>query len=159
MRITADFQTVGTVSLSDAKLFIDWIWEQRETTNFDAEVLSYPRACMTSAKNEEETLMFIPLQPVLFFESMAKKPGITDKQAAMCMWRIGELVEETMKLTGHAESYFITNSEQESVTCSRHGWSVAMHDQAKGLWLMKRKTLVTMPENTLSVPIVGTPDE
>jgi hypothetical protein len=144
-KITADFQTVGTVSLSDATVFIKWIWEQREKTDFDPQVLSYPRACMTIAKSGDEPLMFIPLQPVLFFESMAKKPGLSDKEAALCMWKIGEIVEQTMKLTGHAESYFITNSETESVTCSRHGWTVVMHDAEKNLWLMKRKTEVVPP--------------
>lgn len=152
MKITADFMPVSCVTLPDAELFIKWIWAQRETSNFDPETLGYPRSCMTMAKAGEDTLMFIPLQPILFFESMAKKPGLTDKQSALCMWRIGELVEQTMKLTGHAESYFITNDEQESTTCSRHGWTIVMHDAEKNLWLMKRKTQVVPPINSDEPP-------
>lgn len=136
---------VNCVTFSDATLFIEWMREQRGNTDFDLQVLSYTKSCMTLAKSGDETLMMIPLQPVLFFESMAKKPGLSDKAAALCMWRIGEIVDQTMKLTGHAESYFITNNERESITCSRHGWTVVMHDSLKNLWLMKHKTEVVPP--------------
>ena len=81
----------------------------------------------------------IPLQPVLMFESLVKKPELTKRQTALALWKIGELVESTSAFTGLREAYFITNCEDEANSCAKHGWTICLHDQDKGQWLLKRK--------------------
>lgn len=138
-KIIASVMPVGSVPMDDAKKFITWMWKAKEQTNFDQDALSYPRSCMTMAQQDGETVMMIPLHPVLMFESMVKKEGLSDRQAALGMYRIGEVVESVAKDTGHGEAYFITNDAREVHTTSRHGWTVVMHDADRGVWLLKRK--------------------
>jgi hypothetical protein len=139
-KITADVMPLYAVPEEDAKKFIQWVWSARDKVNFDPDTLLYPRSCMTRAQNEEETLMLIPLQPVLMFESMARKPELSDGQSVYCLHKIGQVVESLMEDTGHREAYFLTNDEREAETCSRHGWTKALYDPEKKTWLMKRKT-------------------
>lgn len=139
-KITADVMPLYSVPPEDAKLFTKWVYDVRHRVSFDMDTLNYPRSCMTLAKQGDETVMMIPLQPVLMFESMVRKPDLSPRQAAMCMWRIGEQVEQAMTHTGHREAYFLTNDAQEVETCSRHGWTVCLQDTERGQWLMKRKT-------------------
>src|SRR5262249_14682968 len=92
-------------------------------TKFNPAVLSNPRACMTRAKLDGETSMFIPIQPVLMFDALTPSPELTAGQRALAMYRIGELVEKhVMPATGMYDAYFYTNDDQEVKTCSRHGW-------------------------------------
>jgi hypothetical protein len=150
-KITADVMPLCDVPEADAKKFTEWVWNVKDKVCFDPDTLSYPRSCMTRAQNGEETLMMIPLQPVLMFESMTRKPGLTDRQSAMCLFKIGEVVEEAMQDSGHKEAYFLTNDAQEAETCSRHGWTKALYDPEKKTWLMKRKTQSATTEVTKDV--------
>jgi hypothetical protein len=150
-QITATAMPMYAVPQEDAELFLKWVWDQREQTDFDMKTLSYPRSCMTRAQNDTETLMLLPLQPVLMFESLIRKPGLTDRQSALGLFRIGQVVEDAMKKTGHAEAYFLTNSEQEANTCANHGWVKALHDPEKKIWLMKRQ--VQLPDYRSAAPI------
>jgi hypothetical protein len=138
-KISADVMPLHAVPEDDAKKFIKWVWDVRHDVDFDYDTLSYPRSCMTRAQAGDETLMLIPLQPVLMFESMVHKPGMSDRETALCMARIGEVVEQAAVDTGHKESYFLTNDAREAETCSRHGWTKVLHDPEKRVWLMKRK--------------------
>ena len=151
-KISADVMPLYAVPEADAKKFIEWVWEVREKVQFDYDTLSYPRSCMTRAQDEDETLMMIPLQPVLMFESLTRKPGLTDRQSALCLHRIGEVVEKAMEDTGHREAYFLTNDAREAETCSRHGWTKCLYDPEKKIWLMKRKT------EAAKQPVEGTKD-
>jgi hypothetical protein len=123
----------------DAKQFIEWVWNVRQQVNFDYDTLTYPRSCMTRALDGAQTLMMIPIQPVLMFESMVHNPELSKPKIALCMSRIGETVEDAMKLTGHREAYFLTNDAQEAETCSNHGWTKALYDPEKKIYLMKKK--------------------
>lgn len=138
-KITSSIMPLYAVPEADAKKFIEWVWDVRQKVQFDYETLTYPRSCMTRAQNEEETLMLIPLQPVLMFESMTRKPNLSDRQSALCLYRIGQEVERVAKDTGHREAYFLTNDAREADTCSHHGWTKALYDPEKKTWLMKRK--------------------
>lgn len=137
--INASIMTVSEVPESDVRLFMKWIWEDREKTNFDPDTLTYPRSCMTRATNNGETTLMIPLQPVLFFESMTHKPDMTNREIALSMLKIGHVVEEVMQDSGHHESYFITNDEPEVLACSKNGWVVVLHDAEKKQWLLKKR--------------------
>ena len=137
--ITADMMPLYSVPLKDAQTFTKWVFDVRHKVSFDMDTLGYPRSCMTRAKQGDEMVMMIPIQPVLMFESMVRKPGLTDRQAAMAMFKIGEAVERAMVDTLHREAYFLTNDEREAETCSRHGWTKVLFDPEKKMWLMKRK--------------------
>lgn len=134
-RITADIMALCKLPMEDTKKFISWILRKRN--NLDVKVLSYPRACMTRATEGTETLMLIPVQPVLVFESMAAKPEITDHQMAMCLWRIGEVAESAMKDTGMHEAMFLTMDDKMVKLCASHGWK-----EQKGFRIMKRQLSV-----------------
>jgi hypothetical protein len=138
-KVEAEIMPLCSVLLEDVKKFISWIWDARLKTCFDMETLTYPRSCMTLAKIDGETSVMIPLQPVLMFESLVRKPGISNRETAISMLKIGEVVERVARDTGHREAYFITNDEPEVVACSKNGWIVYMHDVEKGVYLMKRK--------------------
>src|ERR1700722_12431908 len=97
----------------DFRQFVSWVWQLRATNSFDMKVMTYPRTCMARAKNEDGTIMLLPFQPVLFYESMAPRPGLSDRQKALCLWRIGEVVDRAMYDSGICEAYFLTVDEQE----------------------------------------------
>ena len=138
-KITADICPIGSMQPVDAELFTNWAWQQRENINLDPGVLAYPRTCMTHARMGEETVAMIPVQPVLMFESLVRKPELTARQTALALWKIGEVVESTAPFTGLREAYFITNCEAEANSCEKHGWIKVLHDAEKGQWLMKRR--------------------
>ena len=146
-KITADVMPLYAVSEEDAKKFIEWIWSVRDKTQFDYDTLTYPRSCMTRAQNEEEIVMLIPLQPVLMFESMARKPGTTDREAVLALLSIDQKVQDIMKDTGHREAYFITNDKGFADISEKNGWIKSLYDPEKNTYLMKRKVAApTQPE-------------
>jgi hypothetical protein len=121
-RITAEAMPLYAVPLDKAKEFIKWVWNGREKNGFDMKVMSYPRTIMCSAKDDTGALMYIPLQPVLMYESIASKPEITERQTALSLWRIGELMEQVMHDTGHCEAYFLVKDGDVADICAAHGW-------------------------------------
>lgn len=137
--ITAELMPLYSVPVADAKLFIEWMDSVHKERNFDPDTLSYPRSCMSKAGTSDETLMMVPIQPVLFFESMAKKPGLSDMKTAACFFQIGEQLKRVMKDTGHAEAYFLTNSDDEADACERRGWKKVLYDPICKTHLMKLK--------------------
>lgn len=139
MKITAELMPVGCVSQEDAELFRDWAWRRRIQTNFDADTLTYPRSCMAKASDSNGALLFLPFHPVIMFESLISKPGISAGKRALSMYRIGQEVERIAQQTGHGEAYFITNDANEVAATSKRGWTVVLHDPERNLWLMKRK--------------------
>jgi hypothetical protein len=141
--IKANVTALCNVTEDNAKKFIKWVWAFRHKNNFDMQVMTYPRTVMFTAENESGPLAFLPAQPVLMFESLAPKPGLTNKQTAMSLWRIGEVAADVMKDTGLRESYFITNDQDEADSCEKHGWTKLLHDSDKGQWLMKRRVVPT----------------
>lgn len=137
--IVAELTPLYAVKQADANLFMQWVWKVRQLVNFDQDTLSYPRSCMTRASSGDETLMMVPLQPVLMFESMVRNPDITDLQSAICLRKIADVVEAAMVDTMHREAYFMTNNEKEADLCAARGWTKALYDPEKNTWLMKRK--------------------
>ena len=139
MNITAELMPVASVTPQDAELFSGWAWERREQTCFDPDTLSYPRSCMAKASDGDGSFLFLPFHPVLMFESLITKPGVSASKTALGMFRIGEQAEAIARQTGHGEAYFITNDADEVALTQKRGWVVVMQDAEKKLWLMKRK--------------------
>jgi hypothetical protein len=134
--------------------FVKWAWRMRTENTLDKAVLSYPRACIAKSEDEDGTTMMIPVQPVLFFESVAEREGLTDLQKIMSFFRIGELVDKTNEEhLGFGEAYFTTSDAKLAEVCSRHGWVKYLFDPVKNTWLMKRK-LPLPPKKSLLEPKV-----
>lgn len=132
--ITADVIPVPAMSEQDVKDFMEWVFRIRQINKFNPIVMSYPRTVMTVAKNEEENLLFIPLQAVLMFDSIAPKPGLSPRQEALCLWRIGQKVDEVMMTTGFRECIFFTSDDSVADICSQHGFT-----ELKGVRILRKK--------------------
>ena len=131
---------MSAVLPEDAALFCKWAEEQRQDTDFDPGVVGYPRACMTKAMRDGQTIAMVPLHPVLMMESLIKDPNLTKTQTAATLFKLGELMEQVAKDSGHGECFFITNSKKEADMCEKHkGWIKVMYDPSKKTYLMKRK--------------------
>ena len=138
MKITTRCVPVGGMVKEDWENFISWVWEARKINNFDPDVVSYPRSVMLTAdketENTSEPILYLPIQPVLMLESLAPKPGITPREEALALWRLGELLEQITKDTGLQEHYFICKDDRMADYCSKHGFT-----EMKGYRLLKKK--------------------
>jgi hypothetical protein len=133
-KITAEVFPMSQMQQEDIDNFIGWAWNARHINLLDPEVLAYPRAVMCKASAGDEPLLYIPIQPVLMFESIAPNPAITERQEALALWRIGEQVTKVMQDSGHAESYFVCSDDRVADLCAAHGY-----EEVKGVRLLKRK--------------------
>jgi hypothetical protein len=160
-KIIADAFPIYAATEQDAELFMKWVWELRHKNNFDMDVLRETRAILCKASDDSGPLMYLPAHPVLMYESLAPRPDLTNRQTAICLWRIGQVMENAMRDTGMCEAYFITSDQTEAEVCAAHGWTIAMHDPEKKTWLMKRKisnpVLKTLEgENGIQTPSIET---
>lgn len=122
MKIEAEIKAVGRMDIEEQKQFSEWVWNLRKLNMFDSEMISYPRTTMLKASDATGALLYIPLQPVLMYDAIAAKPGITPRQEALSMWRIGELVDSVQKDLGYGESYFVCRDHRVADICLRHGF-------------------------------------
>lgn len=139
MNVVPELMPVSSLPVADAKLFADWAWERRAETNFDPDTLSYTRSCVAKVSDADGAFMFVPFHPVLMFESLISKPGLGAGKTAIGLNRIGQEAERVAHDTGHGEAYFITNDKDEVALTAKRGWVIALHDNERGMWLMKRK--------------------
>ena len=129
--------TIGSVSPEDAKRFSEWVWAMRGLNMFDPSVISYPRTVMLRASNEADPLLFVPLQSVLMFDSIAPKPGLSPRQEALCLRRIDQKVESLAKDSQHREVYFICRDDRVADLCARHGY-----EEIKDVRILRKKIVV-----------------
>lgn len=139
MSIETNLMPVGATPENDVKLFLEWMWEQRIKTNFDKNVLGYPRTCMAQVKKAEETVALVPVHPVLMLESLARNPNLTDSELVLALDSVNDTIQQVMRDTGMAEAFFQTNIERFADICEKHGWEKALYDPAKHTWLMKKR--------------------
>jgi len=139
----AELMPICALPMDDAKLFAEWMKEQRFFTHFDPKVISYPRSAIVRVKNEDETTVMVPVHPVLMIESLGKKPGMGKPEAFQSLKEISDLLEEACLHTGFGEQYFLTGDESFVRAAILNGnWRVALYDQERKTWLMKRRTNV-----------------
>lgn len=142
-KITAKVLALCNVPLKDAENFISWIWQARTINCFDPEVLSYPRSCMTMAEDGDGATLYIPIQPVLMFESIAPRPGISPKREALSLWRIGQKLEEVSRDTGLMEQYFLCKDNRVAEICKQHGFT-----EMEGYRILKKKVTAHKQEES-----------
>ena len=140
--ILSNLMPVCAVPEADQKLFIEWMWGQRISTDFDKSVISYPRSCMVQITQDDETIALVPVHPVFMLESLARNPNLTDSELVLALRSLDEKIQQTMKDTGMAEAFFQTNSERFADICEKHGWEKALYDPEKKEWLMKKRAKI-----------------
>lgn len=128
---------IGSVPEADVKLFCEWMWKQRETAHFDPEVINGPRSCLVKVTKGEKTLALVPIQPVIFIESLCFDPNATKSQKALAVFEIQEKVKAVMRDTAHQEAYFVTTLKEFADFSEAHGWTKYLFDEKKNSWLMK----------------------
>lgn len=137
--VTAELMPIGAVPVADQKLFIDWMWEQKDRVKFDAMPLTYPRATMLKAKHGDETIAMVPMHPVLMLEAMASEQNMDRRYRAKGLWEIGKTVERAMQDTGMRDAYCLINDEGEYRAVSKRGWTKVLYDPECHTWLMRRR--------------------
>lgn len=137
--IETELMPISTVSEKDAGKFIEWMVEQRRTTDFDKSVIGYPRTCMAVVKRQDDTRAMVPVHPVLMLESLARDPNATDSELVLALSSINDKMQEVMKDSGMAEAFFQTNNERFVYICERHGWKAILYDAEKKEWLLKKR--------------------
>jgi hypothetical protein len=135
--ITASVLPPHAMGAEQGKNFCDWVWSI--PTNFDPETVSYPRAVIAKASADGEPFMYVPVHPVLRFESLAPKPGTSKLQIAQGLREICRIVDQAAKQTGFAECEMLTNSEDEMKLCVKRGWYITLYDPACNTWLLRHK--------------------
>lgn len=134
-KITAEVLPVGSLSDKDKEQFTEWMWNGMPLNMFDPTMLGYPRTVVCKAKaDDDENLLFVPLQPVLMYDAIAAKPGITERQEALALWRIGEAVDQAAKDAKYREVYFFCRDDRVSDICAKHGF-----EEVKNVRLLRRK--------------------
>lgn len=125
---------IAEMTEADVENFKEWVWKMRSINMFDPEVIGYPRAAMAKAENEDGALLYIPLQAVLMFDAIAPKPELTPRQEAMCLWKIGEVVDQAARETEFREVVFFCRDDRVSDICARHGF-----EEIKDVRVLRKK--------------------
>ncbi|HEV8492656.1 MAG TPA: hypothetical protein VGR76_10300 [Candidatus Angelobacter sp.] len=147
LKIVTEVMPVGSVPEADAKLFCEWMWKQKEKTQFDPEVLNGPRSCLVKVKRGENTLALVPIHPVIFIESLCSDPNATKSELVLAMFQIQEQVKAIMRHTAHTEAYFVTTFKDFADLSENHGWTKYLFDEKKNSWLMKLQVKQEIYEN------------
>ncbi len=132
--ISAEMMPISAMSERDVHDFMDYVWHMKPLNMFDPNVIGYPRTVMLRAKSEDENQLFIPLQSVLMYDSIAPKPGISPRQEALALARIGQVVDQAGRDTGIRETYFFCKDDRVADLCAKHGF-----EEIKGVRLLRKK--------------------
>jgi hypothetical protein len=133
-KIKAEILPVASIGEDEAKTFAEWVWKMRHLNMFDMNVIGYPRTAMLKASDEEKALLYMPIQSVLMFDSIAPRPGLTPRQEALCLARIRDLVDDVAKSSRHRETYFFCKDDRVADISIKHGY-----EEIKGVRLLRRK--------------------
>jgi hypothetical protein len=136
-RITADVLPLPTLTPQDVQNFVEWVTSI--DNSFDKDVMFYPRTVMLRALSDGVPIVYVPLQPVLMYESLAPRPDLSNLQRAVSLREISATVDAMATHTGHGEGYFMTNSKEEMELVTKRGWKVCLYDPERRTWLLKRK--------------------
>jgi hypothetical protein len=120
-KTTAQLMPLSAMPPEDVQRFTAWMWEARQFTKFDPDVLTYPRITMAKTNKGDETTSYVPVQPVLMLESFAPSPATNAGDKAAALYAVQELLVKTMKDSGMAETYFLAESSLAEFAVN-HGW-------------------------------------
>jgi hypothetical protein len=143
-KITTTGDALSAVTEEQAKQFIDWVWQSRHINCFDPDIVGYPRTIMLRAEDNDGPLLYLPVQPVLMLESLAPKPGISERKEALSLWKLGQLLEDISRKTGIQEQFFLCKDDRVADICKAHGFT-----ELEGYRILRKKIApVTLEEPT-----------
>jgi hypothetical protein len=95
----------------ERELFVSWASQRKELTQFDKDVIGYPRTVIARATEDGKPILYIPVHPILMGESLLSDPDLTKSQIAHGLLTIMAELDGVMKLTGMHEVYFVTTDD------------------------------------------------
>jgi hypothetical protein len=142
----AELMPICALPEEDAKLYTAWMFDRQELTCFDPRVIANPRCCMAKVTRNNETVAMVPIQPVLFFESLALKPDLGSSGTYLALNAIDSSIPEITRDTAICEFYFVTSDEAFANAAADHGWDKYLYDQEKHTWLLRKRTDFKLPD-------------
>jgi hypothetical protein len=142
-KVTADISPVMALGPSQARDMLDWMYRG----GWNAEVLHYPRTVISRALADDEPIMYVPVGPILRFETLAAKPGTSVLQIAQGLQKISALVDKIGGEFGFREAEMMTCVEDEMKLCVKRGWYVVLYDAERKTWLLRHRLPTTEPLN------------
>ena len=139
-KVFAEMLPIPAMSEHDARDFIEYVWSMRSLNMFDKDVLTYPRTVMLRARNEEGNQLFVPLQSVLMYDSIAPRPGLSPMAEARALSKIGEVVDQAAQHSGTREVYFFCRDDRVADLCARHGY-----EEIQNVRVLRKKINPTSP--------------
>ena len=139
-KLSAEMLPLSAMTEQDARDFCEYVWSMHGLNMFQPEVLTYPRAVMLRARNEEGNQLFIPLQSVLMYDSIAPRPGLSPMAEARALSKIGEVVDQAAQHSGTREVYFFCRDDRVADLCARHGY-----EEIQNVRVLRKKISPTSP--------------
>lgn len=135
-KIEAEMMPISAMSEQDVNDFMAYVWSQKPLNMFDPEIIGYPRTVMLRAKSEDENQLFIPLQSVLMYDAIAPKPGLSPREEALALAKIGKVVDQAALDSGTREVFFFCRDDRVADLCAAHGY-----EEIKGVRLLRKKVV------------------
>jgi hypothetical protein len=117
-------QSLGRMSASEVKQFIDWAKEAQNRTTFDLSIIGYPRCAMLITEDAKGPLAYLPVQTTIMAECFIPRPDSTNMQRAASLGKIDDSLVKIAKQMNVGDVYtFIPDSEPDYANkVQRHGW-------------------------------------
>lgn len=122
--ILARGQSLGRMTASEIKQFIEWAKEAQERTTFDLSIIGYPRCAMLITEDAKGPLAYLPVQTTIMAECFIPRPESTNRARAASLGRFDESLMKIARHMNVGDVYaFIPESEWDYANkVQRHGW-------------------------------------
>lgn len=104
--------------------------------NLTLGILKYKSTAICIAEDADGPTGFIPVQSVLMAESFIPKPGMSNLNLALCLWKLDEMLRNLASAVQHSEIYMFTAEEDYADKIQKHGWV-----EVKNVRLFKKKVV------------------
>ena len=131
------------LTAAEQRLFIAWVKEAFKRTSFDLMIFTYPRVAMLIADQGDDPLAFLPVQVALTAECFIPRPGATNKEKALALWRFDEALRDLARNMNIGDIYCWVPVGEEAYMdkIQDHGW-----EEIENVRLFKRKSGIKIPE-------------
>jgi len=121
----------------DTPEFIEYMKGAQDINLFDPDVMTYPNTKVLAAYGQEGVKMFMPFQMTITLESLAPKPGLTEREEALALKELAQQVVFLAKANGIEEVYFLCSDDTVINFAEKHGFERIPHTTMR----LKLKTL------------------
>ena len=120
-----------------------------EDNLFDKDILLYKSKIFFECAYNSRPIMYMPVQNVLFLDSIARNPEATELEMAKALELLVKCVIHTAQMEQYNETMFFCSDPRIMSFAERHGFEELMHDEKRGLKLFRLKVgprCVSQPE-------------